>query len=155
MEVRDKIYIDGAWVSSTGKGTLEVFDSNTEEVIGTIPEGTADDVEKAVAAASAAFGEWSCVSHEERSKLLARASEGLAARTDEIAETISKEVGMPLYALQDRPGRPADRRVRRHGQARSPTSSGRPRSATRSSSGSRSGWSGRSRRGTTRSTRSH
>jgi len=96
MEVRDKIYIDGAWVSSTGKGTLEVFDSNTEQVIGTIPEGTADDVEKAVAAASAAFGEWSSVSHEERAKLLARAAEGLAARTDEIAETISKEVGMPL-----------------------------------------------------------
>ncbi|MGH9006120.1 MAG: aldehyde dehydrogenase family protein [Acidimicrobiales bacterium] len=96
MEVRDKIYIDGAWVSSTGKGTLEVFDSNTEEVIGTIPEGTAEDVERAVAAAAAAFEEWSGKSHEERSKLLARASEALAARTDEIAETISKEVGMPL-----------------------------------------------------------
>jgi aldehyde dehydrogenase (NAD+) len=96
MEVRDKLYIDGAWVPSTGKGTLEVFDSNTEDVIGTIPEGTTDDVEKAVAAASAAFGEWSSVSHEERSKLLARVSEGLAARTDELAETISREVGMPL-----------------------------------------------------------
>ena len=96
MEVRDKLYIDGAWVPSTGKGTLEVFDSNTEDVIGTIPEGTTDDVEKAVAAASAAFGEWSSVSHEERSKLLARVSEGLAARTYELAETISREVGMPL-----------------------------------------------------------
>ncbi len=96
MEIRDKLYIDGAWVPSTGKGTLEVFDSNTEEVIGTIPEGTAQDAEKAVEAASAAFGEWSSVSHEERSKLLARAAEGLAARTDELAETISREVGMPL-----------------------------------------------------------
>jgi acyl-CoA reductase-like NAD-dependent aldehyde dehydrogenase len=96
MEVRDKLYIDGAWVPSTGKGTLEVFDSNTEDVIGTIPEGTTDDVDKAVAAASAAFEEWSTVSHEERSKLLARVAEGLAARTDEIAETISREVGMPL-----------------------------------------------------------
>jgi acyl-CoA reductase-like NAD-dependent aldehyde dehydrogenase len=96
MEVRDKLYIDGAWVPSTGKGTLEVFDSNTEEVIGTIPDGTPEDVEKAVAAASAAFEEWSNVSHEERSKLLARVAEGLGARTDEIAETISKEVGMPL-----------------------------------------------------------
>src|ERR1039457_7651289 len=73
MEIRDKLYIDGAWVPSTGKGTLEVFDSNTEEVIGKIPEGTAEDAEKAVEAASAAFGEWSSVSHEERSKLLARA----------------------------------------------------------------------------------
>jgi acyl-CoA reductase-like NAD-dependent aldehyde dehydrogenase len=96
MEIRDKLYIDGAWVASSGKGTLEVFDSNTEDVIGTIPEGTTDDVDKAVAAASAAFEEWSTVSHEERSKLLARVAEGLAARTDEIAETISREVGMPL-----------------------------------------------------------
>ncbi len=96
MEVRDKIYIDGAWVPSSGADTLEVFDSNTEEVIGTIPGGTAEDVNKAVAAAAAAFGEWSAVSHEERSKLLARVSEGLAARTEAIAETISKEVGMPL-----------------------------------------------------------
>jgi aldehyde dehydrogenase (NAD+) len=96
MEVRDKLYIGGAWVPSSGKGTIEVFDSNTEEVIGSIPEGTAQDVDKAVAAAAAAFDEWSSVSHEERSKLLARAAEGLGARSDEIAETISKEVGMPL-----------------------------------------------------------
>jgi aldehyde dehydrogenase (NAD+) len=96
MEIRDKVYIDGAWVPSTGKGALEVFDSNTEEVIGSIPEGTAEDVNKAVAAAHAAFSEWSGVSHEERSKLLARVSEGLAARTEELAATISKEVGMPL-----------------------------------------------------------
>jgi aldehyde dehydrogenase (NAD+) len=96
MQVRDKLYIDGAWVPSTGKGTLEVFDSNTEEVLGTIPEGTAEDAERAVAAAAAAFPEWSRVSHEERSKLLARVAEGLAARTDELAETISREVGMPL-----------------------------------------------------------
>ena len=96
MQVRDKLYIDGAWVPSSGKGTLEVFDSNTEAVIGTVPQGTAEDVDKAVAAASAAFEEWSTVSHEERSKLLARVAEGLAARTDEIAETISREVGMPL-----------------------------------------------------------
>ena len=96
MEVRDKLYIDGAWVASSGKGSLEVFDSNTEEVIGTIPEGTAEDVDRAVQAAAAAFSEWSAVSHDERAKLLARVSEGLAARTDEIGETISKEVGMPL-----------------------------------------------------------
>ena len=64
MEVRDKIYIDGAWVPSSGQGKLEVFDSNTEEVIGSIPEGTAEDVNKAVAAAHAAFSEWSAVSRE-------------------------------------------------------------------------------------------
>jgi len=96
MEVRDKIYIGGAWVPSTGKGTLEVIDSNTEEVIGTIPEGTVEDVDRAVTAAADAFTEWSTTSAEERSKLLARAAEGLGARTDEIAQMIAREVGMPL-----------------------------------------------------------
>jgi betaine-aldehyde dehydrogenase len=96
MEVRDKIYVGGAWVSTAGNGTLEVIDSNNEEVIGTIPEGTAADVDKAVEAAAEAFGEWSTTSVDERAKMLSRISEGLAARTDEIAQTISKEVGMPM-----------------------------------------------------------
>ena len=37
MDVRDKIYINGAWVPSTGSGTLDVIDSATEEVFATIP----------------------------------------------------------------------------------------------------------------------
>jgi hypothetical protein len=40
MDVRENIYINGAWVPSTGTGTLEVIDSATEEVFATIPEGT-------------------------------------------------------------------------------------------------------------------
>jgi acyl-CoA reductase-like NAD-dependent aldehyde dehydrogenase len=95
MEVRDKIYIGGAWIPSTGQGTLEVFDSNTDEVIATIPEGTPDDVDKAVTAAAEAFEAWSTTAVEERAKMLTRIGEALAARTDEIADTISKEVGMP------------------------------------------------------------
>ncbi len=96
MEVRDKLYIGGAWVPSTGTGTLEVVDSNNEEVMATIPEGTAEDVDKAVQAAADAFADWSATSVEERAKMLSRISEGLAARTDEIAQTISREVGMPM-----------------------------------------------------------
>src|SRR5581483_1251479 len=96
MDVRDKIYINGAWVPSTGKGTLDVINSGTEEVMATIPEGTAEDVDKAVQAAAAAFPGWSATSREERAKLLTRIGEALAARTDEIAEIISKEVGMPM-----------------------------------------------------------
>ena len=49
MEVRDKLYIGGAWVPSTGKGTIEVVNSTTEEVMGTIPEGTPEDVDRAAA----------------------------------------------------------------------------------------------------------
>ncbi len=96
MEARDKIYIGGSWVPSSGAGVIEVVDSTTEEVMGTIPEGTPDDVEKAVRAAAEAFPAWSATSREERSKLLARVQESLAARTEEIATLISHEVGMPI-----------------------------------------------------------
>ncbi len=96
MDVRDKIYINGAWVPSTGKGTLEVINSATEEVMATIPEGTAEDVDKAVQAAAAAFPGWAATSREERGKLLTRIGEALAARTDEVATIISHEVGMPM-----------------------------------------------------------
>jgi aldehyde dehydrogenase (NAD+) len=96
MDVRDKIYIGGSWVASTGSGTLDVIDSTTEEVMATIPEGTAEDVDKAVEAAAAAFPAWSATSHEERAKVLTRIGEALAARTDEIAAIISHEVGMPM-----------------------------------------------------------
>jgi acyl-CoA reductase-like NAD-dependent aldehyde dehydrogenase len=47
MEVRDKIYINGAWVCPAGPGILEVIDSGTEEVLATIPEGNAGDAGQA------------------------------------------------------------------------------------------------------------
>src|SRR5258706_15157334 len=84
-QVQDKLYIDGAWVPSSGKGSIDVFDSTDGEVIGKIPEGTADDVDRAVKAARAAFDEWSSRSPEERAKFSSRISEGLMARMDEIA----------------------------------------------------------------------
>lgn len=96
MDVRDAFYVDGGWAPPAGLGVHEVLDSNTEEVFGKVPEGTVDDVERAVDAAAEAFGPWSATPAEERAKLLARISEGLAARADAIAETISREVGMPL-----------------------------------------------------------
>jgi aldehyde dehydrogenase (NAD+) len=96
MDVRDAFYVGGGWAPPAGPGVHEVLDSNTEEVFGKVPEGTVDDVERAVDAAAEAFGPWSATPAEERAKLLARISEGLAARADAIAETISREVGMPL-----------------------------------------------------------
>ena len=101
MIVRDTIYIDGAWVPSTGKGTISVINSTTEEVMGTIPDGTAEDVDRAVAAAKRAFPAWSATSVEERAKYCSRIAEGIAARMDEIATLVSEEVGMvkPLSLL--------------------------------------------------------
>jgi acyl-CoA reductase-like NAD-dependent aldehyde dehydrogenase len=92
----DKIYVDGAWIPSTGTGTIDVIGAYSEEVIGTVPEGTAEDVDKAVRAARNAFTEWSQTSVEDRGKFLQRIAEGLTARTDEIANIISQENGMPL-----------------------------------------------------------
>jgi aldehyde dehydrogenase (NAD+) len=92
---RDKVYIDGAWVPSTGKGTIDVVNSTTEEVMGRVPAGTAEDVDKAVSAARRAFESWSSTSVEERAKYLTRITEGLQARMDEIATLVSQEVGMP------------------------------------------------------------
>jgi acyl-CoA reductase-like NAD-dependent aldehyde dehydrogenase len=96
VDSRDKLYINGAWVPSTGKGTIDVINPTTEEIIGRIPEGTAEDIDKAVAAARAAFETWSQTPIEERVKFIQAISAQLAARQDAIAETISKEVGMPL-----------------------------------------------------------
>ena len=96
MQDRDKIYIDGAWVASTGSSTIDVIHSTTEEVMGRIPEGTADDVDKAVKAAKAAFPSWAETPVEERAKFLQLITEGLQARMGDIAQTIAGEVGMPL-----------------------------------------------------------
>src|SRR5579862_9857672 len=76
MPDRDKIYIDGSWVPSTGGGTIEVVNASTEEVMGRIPDGTPEDVAKAVAAAKRAFPDWSATDKEERGKYLQRITEG-------------------------------------------------------------------------------
>ncbi|HKP85150.1 MAG TPA: aldehyde dehydrogenase family protein, partial [Blastocatellia bacterium] len=60
------------------------------------PEGAAEDVNVAVAAARARFEAWSSTPVEERAGFLKRVSEGLAARQNEIAAIIASEVGMPL-----------------------------------------------------------
>ncbi|HVV38504.1 MAG TPA: aldehyde dehydrogenase family protein [Acidimicrobiales bacterium] len=108
MQVRDKIYIDGAWVPSTGAQTLSVINSSTEEVMGTIPEGTPEDVQKAVAAAKAAFPAWAATPREERGKYIQRIAEGLGARMGEIAQVVAGELGMPLnLAMLIQAGLPA------------------------------------------------
>ena len=96
MIERNTIYIDGAWVPSGGTGTIDVYGAATEEVVGRIPDGVAADVDRAVAAAKAAFPAWSATAPEERAKHLQRIQEGLFARQDELAQLIATEVGMPL-----------------------------------------------------------
>ena len=94
--VRDRLFIGGEWVTPSGQGTLPVVNSATEEVMGTIPEGTPADAERAIAAARAAFDSWSQTPVEERAALLDRISRGLSERQSELAALIAQEVGMPF-----------------------------------------------------------
>ena len=94
--VRDKVYIGGEWVASSGSGVLEVVNSATEEVMGSVPEGTAQDVDRAVAAAREAFASWSQTSVDERAEWMGRIAQGLGGRMEEIAALIAQEVGMPV-----------------------------------------------------------
>ncbi len=57
--VRDKLFIGGEWVEPTGDGSIEVVNPTTEEIIGRVPEGTAEDADRAVRSARAAFDAWS------------------------------------------------------------------------------------------------
>src|SRR5262245_30731772 len=92
--VFDKFYINGQWVPPAGSGTLDVINSTTEEVMGRIPEGTPEDMNRAVAAAKTAFDSWSDTQPQQRAEILKRASAGLGARQGEIASLIASEVGM-------------------------------------------------------------
>ena len=96
VNVHDKLYLNGEWVEPEGNGMLDVINSTTEEVMGRVPEGTPEDINRAVAAARAAFDSWAATSSAERARFLEKISAGLAARQSEIATIIASEVGMPL-----------------------------------------------------------
>ena len=93
---RDTLFIDGRWARPAGSGTIDVYNPTTEEVIARIPEGTAADVEQAVAAARRAFDGWAQTPVAARAEYLQKIHEGLKQRADEIARTITSEVGMPI-----------------------------------------------------------
>jgi aldehyde dehydrogenase (NAD+) len=100
LQVHDKIFIGGEWVDSTASETIEVINSTTEEVMGSIPAGTAEDADRAVRAAREAFDAWAQTSREERAGYLAAIAAGLGERSEEIAATIAQELGMPLGLSQ-------------------------------------------------------
>jgi acyl-CoA reductase-like NAD-dependent aldehyde dehydrogenase len=96
MTVYDSHYISGAWHKAQNPAVLQVHDSTTEEVMATVPQGTADEAAQAVLAARAAFPAWSELSVEERCVYIDKIVAGLKARTDEMATAIAREVGMPI-----------------------------------------------------------
>jgi aldehyde dehydrogenase (NAD+) len=89
-------FIGGEWVDPSSDGTIEVVNASTEEVMGRIPEGTPEDVDRAVAAARAAFETWSQTPVEERVALTAAVGLKLQERQEELAALISQELGSPI-----------------------------------------------------------
>ncbi|MEA2474156.1 MAG: aldehyde dehydrogenase [Thermoleophilaceae bacterium] len=105
---RDRLFIGGEWVEPSGTGRFEVIDATTEEVMGSVPAGSAEDLDRAVAAARAAFEVWSAVPPWERAEACQAIAAKLAERSEEIAMLVSREVGMPLpLSIQIQAGLPA------------------------------------------------
>jgi len=91
-----KFYIDGKWVNPNEGRDWQVTNPATEEPLATISLGRPADVDKAVAAAKRAFDSYSQTTVAERVALLQRIIEVYKAKSEEMAQTISREMGCPL-----------------------------------------------------------
>jgi len=89
-------FIDGKWVAPVVPATLDVIDPSTEEAYTRISVGSKADVDKAVAAAKAAFPSFSQTSKAERLELLKRILEVYNERYEDIAQAVSQEMGAPI-----------------------------------------------------------
>ena len=96
MEHVRQFYIDGAWVDPESTDTIDVINPATEDVLATIAAGGQEDVDRAVAAARAAFPAFSATSKEERAALLQKVMEVYGTRMEELAQAVSQEMGAPL-----------------------------------------------------------
>ena len=96
-----RLLIGGQWVDAEAGGQIEVRDPATGEVIGTVAQGVAADVDRAVAAARAAFtaGPWASMPAAGRSALLHRLADLIEANRDEIAVLESLDGGNPVRSI--------------------------------------------------------
>jgi aldehyde dehydrogenase (NAD+) len=102
-----ELFIGGEWVPPAGPESLTVVNPTTEEPLATVPAGTFADVDRAVAAARAAFGEWAATPVRDRAALLSALADGIEARVPQLAELIAREVGSPLrFATATQAGLP-------------------------------------------------
>jgi aldehyde dehydrogenase (NAD+) len=95
MKSHDAMYIGGEWRPASSDDTIAVINPADEQVIGHVPAGTAEDVDAAVRAARAAFPGWAATPPVERAALIGALRDALAARAEEIAATVTAELGAP------------------------------------------------------------
>jgi len=91
-----EFFIDGAWVAPASLRTIAVIDPSTEAPLGEVALGSAADVDKAVAAARAAFEGFAATPVAERAELLGRIADVYKKRFTEMGQTISAEMGAPI-----------------------------------------------------------
>lgn len=96
MKAHDGMYIGGVWRPAVGRERIEVVNPADEQVLASVPAGTAEDVDEAVRAARAAFPGWAATPPADRAALVGALRDVLVRRKKEIAETISAELGAPL-----------------------------------------------------------
>ncbi|MCL2541682.1 MAG: aldehyde dehydrogenase [Nocardioidaceae bacterium] len=95
---RDTLFIGTTWTRPATDAVLEVVSPHSEEVVARVPEGSAADIDAAVAAARRAFdeGPWPRMRPEERIEVVQTLSGLYAARLDDMASVISTEMGSPI-----------------------------------------------------------
>src|SRR5690242_9673025 len=89
-------YIDGAWTPSASSELLDVVNPATGELLGRVPLSTSQELDAAVRAARAAFAEWRLRSTIERARWLFSFREGLSQRADDLARSVTREMGKTL-----------------------------------------------------------
>ena len=101
MRQYTQFYIDGQWVDPIQPKTLPVIDPATEQAYAEISMGSAEDVDRAVAAAQRAFETWGYTSKEERIAVLERLAVEFDKRAEEMAVATTEEMGSPIDFSRD------------------------------------------------------
>jgi 1-pyrroline dehydrogenase len=94
-------FVGGEWVDSASGETMEVIAPATGEVIAEVPKCSAEDVDRAVAAAARILPEWLGKTPKERSELLHALADVIDDNAEELAQLESLNVGKPLMASRD------------------------------------------------------
>ena len=101
MDNLQKFYIGGQWVAPASDATMPVLNPATEAQIGSVAMGNAADVDKAVAAAKAAFESFSQTSKADRLALLHRLKTVTEKRIEDLAQAMRMEMGAPISMARD------------------------------------------------------
>jgi betaine-aldehyde dehydrogenase len=97
-----QMFIDGEWVNSSDGATRDIISPATGEVIASVQEGTAEDADRAVAAAKRAFyGEWYDMTPKDRQLALLRLADRIEEHADEIVRIEAENVGKPYQVTMD------------------------------------------------------